>query len=447
MKIKFFAIAALAATALFASCNRSEKLNPDEPGKPTSMKVSITFPNGPQTRATVDPNAVPEEAEIKTVDIFIYYFASNNFASHTRLTAADFTQTGTGLGGVTDAYVYSSANKIPTTTGDKVVFAGINLPNSVVDAIKYKPGATLHQVAQTMSREDLTGANGFAMFNVNTERRIFVEDPEDPENHVTLRCKRLVAKVTVERSATVDIAGAPGVLGTLQFAIFNFNTKLFMMIPTYIDPNWSDSEYNPADFNNPPDHNNPLTGGFVNVLDRAVIGSPTIGQYNPRYAAENSSELKRKKEITRAVVRATFVPRDITVGTTGNFNVVTNPNPTTVQTFYAVTPSVTLGTSYFTTQSIAAAFATEKGGTVIEYTNGYCYWDIFLNKNPADVTNRWDVLRNDFYKCNITRIVAPGRHTPDVPDPENTPDVDTSITADIEIFFWHTPILSNYILE
>jgi len=443
MKINFFSIAALAATLLLASCNRNEQLNPDDPGKATSMKVSLTFPNGPQTRATFDPNATSDEAEVKCVDVFIYNTSTGNFASHTHLPATAFTPNGSVVDA--DVYEYTAITKIPTTTGGKTVFAGVNLPESVVNALKNQPANTLASVAQTMSREDLTGVNGFAMFSIEGVARDFVENEDDPVNQITLRCKRLVAKVTVERSATIEIAGVPGTLGALQFAIFNFNTKLFMLqgaAHARMDPNWDDASYDPDHFNDPT-----VEGDYAPVLDRAVIGSPTIGQYTPRYAAENTSENKRKKEITRAIVRATFIPTSITQGTTGNFTVNSTHGITVPQTFYAVTPSVASGTSYFFVESIADAFASEFGGTKITYTDGYCYWDIFLNKTPLNTINRWDVLRNDFYKCNITRIVAPGRNTPDVPDPENTPEVDTSITTNIEIVFWHTPLTSNYILE
>jgi hypothetical protein len=158
--------------------------------------------------------------------------------------------------------------------------------------------------------------------------------------------------------------------------------------------------------------------------------------------------MKRKKEITRATVRATFIPRDIVQGTSGAFTVNSAHGVIIPQDFWAVTPNVVDGTSYFFVESIANAFAAQEGGTVIKYTGGNCYWDIFLGKGNTS-PNRWDVLRNDFYKCNITRIVVPGRSYPEIPDPEidETPDTETNITADIEILFWHNPILSNYVLE
>jgi hypothetical protein len=239
------------------------------------------------------------------------------------------------------------------------------------------------------------------------------------------------------------VSGVPGTISELMFAVNNFNTKLYMLqgAPDLCkDPNWASGSWAAGDFN-------AATGSdYANILSRTLIPNPTIDQYTPRYAAENTSEGKLKKEITRVTVRAKFIPVAVTVGTTGNFTQDNAHGVATPQTFYTVTPSVLAGTFYFFSNTVAAAFAAEQGGTVITYTDGYCYWDIFLNKNPLKAVNRWDVLRNDFYKCNITRISSLGRPNPEVPDPEVTPDVDTNITVDVEILFWHTPILSNYTL-
>ena len=447
MKTNYFVIAALAATTLFASCDKDNSNNGlEENGKATTMKVSINFPTVPQTRATGDPNATDNEAEVKTVDVFVYYGNSGNFGTHKHLDASDFTYAGSD--GIADKYTVTT--KVPTTTGAKSVFAGINLPSSVVSSLVNQPMNSLYSTVQTLGRSDLTGTNGFVMFSTESVDRIFVEDENDPANNLTVKCQRLVAKVTVETSATVDVSGIPGLLADLQFAINNFNTKIFMMqgdADEYQDPNWLMSAYVGSDPVAAADFSQAVNADYAPVLSRALIANPTIDQYAPRYAAENTSEGKRQKEITRATVRATFIPRDITSGTTGNFTVNTTQT-STVQTFYAVTPSVEEGTSYFFNVTAANAFAAEFGGSVITYNDGYCYWNIFLNKNALNPTyNRWDVLRNDFYKCNITRIVAPGYPNPDVKDPEETPDVDTNISADIEILFWHTPIISDYVLE
>ena len=448
MKTKFLILAALAATLGFTACKKDgngiEISN--EEGKATAMQLSLSFPRNVGTRATADPNATNAEAEVKTVDVFIYT-GNGTFSSHTPLTAAAFTQ-GTSTGSA-DVYEYTATTKIPTTTGAKSVFVGINLPTSVVNAVKNQPQSALANAVQTMSRADLTGTSGFAMFSVAPVTKTFVEG-DDPANEVTVQCQRLVAKVTVETAASLDVAAVPGTLSNFKFAINNFNTKLFLLQgagPAYKDPNWAN--YAAGDFTNA------VNGGagdeYVDVLSRALIANPGITDYKPGYAAENTSEEKGKGEITRATVRAAFIPNKITTIVSGDLTVNDNTN-TTPATFYTVTPSVSEGTYFFYNETMANTFATEKGVTALEYTNGLSYWHIYLNKDPRSPqtpANRWDVLRNDFYKCNITKISGLGRNTPDIDDPEEkeTPNVDTTITVDVEILFWNTPVLSDYVLE
>jgi len=440
MKKTIFAMVGAALALGFTGCSKESNLSKSSAeGTATKLKVSLTFPRTETTRNTGDLNGTDNESQVNTVDVFIYT-SGGAFSSHAPLDASDFSQeTSTG-----SADVYEATTKIPTTTGAKSVFVGINLPTSVVNAVKNQPASALFSAVQTMSRAQLAGATNFAMFSTQAVNSTFVEDENDPANSIKVQCKRLVAKVTVETSATLNQDGAPGVINNLQFAINNFNTKLFLIqgaADYHKDPNWASGSYVAGDFNDAE------ATDYAPILSRALITTPAIEDYTPLYAAENTSEGKLKNEITRVTVRATFIPTEIVEGTTGNFTVDNAHGITTPQTFYAVTPSVMDGTAYFFDSTAADEFADERGGSVITYTGGFCYWDIFLNKNPDKIVNRWDVLRNDFYKCNITRIVLPGRYTPDITDPGITPDTDTSIFVDVELLFWHTPILANYELE
>jgi len=81
---------------------------------------------------------------------------------------------------------------------------------------------------------------------------------------------------------------------------------------------------------------------------------------------------------------------------------------------------------------------------VVTYTDGFNYWDMFLN--PENVSGPYDVLRNDFYRCNITRIIGPGRATPEVTDPTIPPAQATDLFVNIDILYW-SPIQHDYVLE
>jgi len=443
MKRTALAMAAATLTLGFASCSKEtgQSGGSESGGKATAMTVSLSLPNN-NTRATGDPNGTDNEAKVTNVDVFIYT-ASGAFSSAAHLTASDFTQGPS----TSDADTYIASTSIPTTTGTKTVFVGINLPASVVTTLKSNSESAVYWLAQTMSRTDLTGAanDNFAMFSVAPMSSTFVENPAADANNLNIQCKRLVAKVTVETDAALQKSGVPGILGDFKFAINNFNTKLFMIqspAPNIEDPNWASGSYISDDFTD--------TTTYLPILERAsFVGTPAAADYSPGYAAENTSEGKLRKELTRATVCATFIPLSITKFD-GVGGYVTNDdygNVTVPQTFYTVTPSIEEGTSYFFDAAAAIAFSTEKSAPLITYNGGLCYWNIYLNKTPKNDVNRWDVLRNDWYQCNITRINAPGRPTPDVSYPELPPDVDTDIKVDIDILYWNTPILSNYVLE
>lgn len=417
----------------------------DDTGKKTFMTVSLTFPKeGTTTRVTSDPNATNNEAEIKTVDVFLYT-SNGAYLSRTSLTASDFTQSTSGS--TDDKYTYNSVSKIQTSTGDKNVFVGINLPADIATALENKHMSDLSTVAQTMSRTDMTTlANGIPMFSTAGVSSTFVEDDTDPANNVTVTVQRMVAKITVEKSATMIQEGVPGTLGAITFAINNFNLKSFMVqgaASDYKDPNWANGSFLASDFSQAVD------ADYVPALDLSVNNSPTISDYTACYAAENTSEAKTKKEITRATVRATFIPGVITISDGGSGYTTTTPAALGInapETFWTVTPSIGSASAYFYDEAVANAYAAaNSNANVVEYTNGYCYWDMFLNKPSS--TNKWDVLRNDYYKCTITRIVAPGKASPNVYPPDSTPDEDTEITVDINVLFWNTPILADYELE
>jgi hypothetical protein len=434
--------AVIILTTGFMSCTKmGDEMSQEEEGKQTYMTVSLTFPkaDAPSTRANNDANATDEEAAVKTVDVYIYT-GSGAYSSHKSLTAADFKQTSPGTS--EERYTYNAASKIQTTTGTKNIFVGINLPKALATSLENKSMSNLFTEAKEFTRTELTTvANGIPMFSKNTINKVLVEN--ESSNNIVIPVHRMIAKITVEKSASLQQAGVPGTLGEFQFAVNNFNKKSFLVqgvAPDMKDPNWD--IYNAADFL-PAD-----ASDYVEILDRKVISTPTISQYKARYASENTSKNKKKTEITRVTVRATFIPTNIVVADGSGFKNSTSAAEgiTTAKTFYAVLDSTTFSTAYIYDKTVAESYAKAKAPSQLsEFKDGLCYWDMFLNKNST--TNKWDVLRNDFYKCAITRIVAPGRSTPDLSNPDENPDTETGMSVEINVSFWNTPILADYVLE
>jgi hypothetical protein len=421
------------------------------------MTVSISFPKAPQSYALDDPNATVAEATIDDVDVFIYTAAGSYVSrNHFSVSAGDFKPVSGGVNA--DKYDYDAGTKISTTTGAKLVFVGLNLPSTLASGLENKPVTELTAVAKSFIHTQLaTQGSKLPMFSkMSSAAATFVADENDPANNIDVDVERMVAKVTVELSPSLNESAVPGTLDDYTFAINNFNLISFMVQgdSPFKDPNWD--SYTAGDFaqavSTP---STPTTDKYIPV----VTTQANIKDLDALYASENTSYNKTKGEITRVTVRASFIPDKILVfkdpqdpskGIEPSDPVTegyTDPEP-----FWSVTPSVAEATSFFYDEDVANAFIAEyvianPGSTPskVEYPEGYCYWNIFLNK--ASTTNQWDVLRNDFYRCTITRVAAIGNPTPDIEDPGTPPDTDTKITTNINVLFWNLPIEADYVLE
>ena len=442
---KFFAIAAAALVMGLSSCIKENELvnNSNDGGAQTYMGISFTIPASNQTRATHDVNASEAEAAFKFVDVFIYNPSTGMQVQHERIPSSYFS--GPNPGTNSDDWTYVSSTKIATTTGAKKVIVGVNLSSDLSTKLK---GASLGEfinVSQAVNIEDVTGAtDGFAMFSTAPVDIILVKDPDfgAKENYPTIKVQRLVAKVTVQKDENIQIIAA-GAVENLMFVLNNTNKKTFFIQPVdKKDHNWATT---PA--------GDLLDGNsdYVNVDAHNV----TVKNLNPKYALENTTQEYLMGQITRATVRATFIPAEIkeyAVGAdkAGGYKDV-DVTATTPATFYSVSYNMGANRAYFFDEAVADDFADDNGASVVTYTNGLCYWDMFLNpdNNPAglpDMGGPYDVFRNDFYRCNITKIIGPGRATPEVTDPTKPPTVPTDIMVDIQMLYWN-PILKDYVLE
>jgi hypothetical protein len=427
--------ASLFLTAVFAGCsNDSTKRGAEPEGIQTEMSIRLTFPREQNSRAgtTADGNATDAEAQIKTVDVYLYA-ATGEQLSHTPLAAEDFIpQTST-----TTADVYMASKPIVTTTGTKSIYVGVNLTAGIRAALDGQPAAHVPIEVQSIARSEINPANGLPMFSTVIATKALVADAAS--NVFSVDVKRIVAKVTVEKSPDLDKTGLPGTMGEISFAINNLNSRFFPIQGTaadYKDPNWATAEYNESDFSAAAD------ADYVPVADGP---QDTPEDYAPhaRYALENTSQNYTLKEITRVSIRARFIPAQINSYADGTLTVADNPNlPSTFDTYYSVSPSVGRDVAYFNDQAMAAAYAADNGGVPVKtYTGGYNFWNIYLN-----AASDWDVLRNDYYKCNITRIMFPGATdagiTPELED--TTPTEDTNISVTINPLFWNAVPMVDY---
>jgi hypothetical protein len=328
--------------------------------------------------------------------------------------------------------------KIATTTGPKVVIVGVNLSQTLSDALTGVMEGNFTNVAQLASISDVTSSTtGFVMFSTEPLEITLVKDPGVNQNVAKTKVQRLVAKATVQKANGMTVTGG-GYISNLEFTLNNTNKKTFYVQPAdRKDHNWASTPTGDLDDNN---------GDYVAVNETGV----TVKSLNPKYCLENTTRDYLMGQITRITVRATFVPDEVKNFKNGTdssegYVDVSVPNTTAPATFFLVVCDAGATRAYFFDPAVDAAYASDNNGSTVEYTNGHCYWDIFLNPDNI-VSVPYDVLRNDFYRCNITKIVGPGRHFPEVTDPTIPPSQTTDLTVDIEILYWN-PISKDYELE
>lgn len=424
-------------TAGLAGCNRepASKQAPVDDGDKVAVSLKL-FPESTNstgtttTRATGDTNAIQGEANLNTATIFIYDDAGH-YLDKIELVSSDFTQTTTTGADVWEA---TDENKLKLSTGKRIFLAGVNLPADAIASLT--SGATLSTAStavQTIARAAITTlpSSGIPMFSTGEVSATIQDDKT--KNKITIPVSRIVAKVTVEANPNTMQKDGPGTIGTLMWTINNQNSKYFLRQGNpspYADPNWTAASYVKDDFADAT-----AESDWKNVADASSTPIP-IATYEALYALENTSDQKLQKELTRVTVRATFIPDEWSQWNDSNKSLSrAESDKTTVVTFYTVVATQGGDTEYFNDQTQAQQYANYKGVQANypkTFTNGLVYWNAFLNK-----TRRGEVIRNDYYKLNITRIVAPGNSSANLTNPETPAPSQTSMTVDVNILNWN----------
>ncbi len=411
----------LAAAALMTgvtSCHNDNDEGTSESGKPTFLELSVEF-EAPRTYANADHNATAAESAVKTVSVFI--FSDGQLVSKGSLVGADFTQTADGL-----RDVYTATKKVPTTTGFKAIYVGVNLPAS----FELELGATLAQLKDgvvSASVTDITNAsNGFTMFSAEEKTATLVETTNpaySTNNKVKAPIERLSAKVAIIADASLSLTSGGGKLSNLQFAIQQSNKKMFrfqkMESGIVKDPNWD--TYAAADFENFSD--------YVGINASTITDTKLLAV---KYTTENTSKQHLQKETTYASLKATFVPDNFT-----NATGALVPYSGIAKTFWVVSTNDNVK-NYFDAEATADAYMTLPAVAAklpvksAPYVDGACYYNLFLN--PIGYYNS---IRGSFYRANIKELTPPGNPDSGPVDPDQPVDVPTDILVEFEILPWN----------
>ncbi len=486
MRKVFFSMTLAAAILMmgFTSCNNDD--NPADggekaiPGKDTYMQVSISQPNAPGTYAN-DPNSTTDESHFSTVDIFVYDETVKALEAHQRLMGTDFDYNA-GAGTGVEKWEAKSTTKVACKTGTKKILAALNISEDRGKAIAAKGyniftldaatgtftetlfdvtnyGTTDNALVDFPTAPPATG-RGISMFSVGPIAATLVSDAS--QNTVTIPVQRLVSKVTMQKGNQMNVeTGGGKIVGDLEFALATTNLKTYLMrnwnpsgSGAVKDHNWTDNSWATTDFfAASPSTTAPLITEYKTVNESGAV----LADLNARYCPENTSEKFYQKEVTTAVVRCKYIPGTYKESDgAGGYNDVDNTAATDAVTFYTV--SLPDGTKqYFMDPAVADSYISANGGQRFDYDQGYCYYRVYLNPkgtakrielnttgtelettpaSAAGTVGAYDVIRNAYYKVNITKIVAPGNPTPEPRNPDLPVETPTDIIATIDIVHW-----------
>lgn len=414
-------MSALAVMGLASCTNENDPMGNNgqtaEPGEPTHVTLSLDLNNATSTKAIQDDNATTEETTITHLNVFIY--DKNGVLENAEKILMDDLQDG-------GDNVYTT-NELKTTTGAKTVYVGLNMTDAMVAQLKATAAQNLPSTAAKVALGDLTSeATGFVMFSTQGKNATFEAVPEEggiPEaNKVALTVERLASKIAVGCEKAIDEIkqGAAGKIQNLRFVVDNINTLNYFPYAAGVakDPNMTKAAYNEDDF--------VIEDDFATADNWKTItpGTAEKTQWNYAYSAENVTEDKEMQGVTRVVVQGEFIPATLIEKKDAGDGQVTwenkdNSGAVAAETFIQLEFAEAGGYAFFAGSTgddvLKEYMAFKKGVETAEisdeilkaakkvYTNGYNYWWITTKEG------RGDIVRNNFYRVNITSIWAPGR--------------------------------------
>lgn len=425
-------------------------------GKATGMQLVLDL-GGAATRAIADENADDTETTIENLNIFIYG-ANGVFEKEHQIAFGDLTDAGDNK---------YKTKELVATTGAKTIYVGANMTQGMIGIMRSTSvnGLSGKGVGEVVA--NITTPDKFVMFSTVGATPTLVEDTDadvdvtPTENQVTVTLQRLAAKIAVGMTANLVDAnvqqGAAGTIEALGYVVDNINKMYYL---TYggaaaaaKDANMTVGQYQEADFELITD----FTPAAVtyNVIEPGVAYvKANGGNWGVDYASENLTQDKMIKGVTRIVVKGKFTPAagvEVTDDGAGNITFQENVagHIAANTTYHLLDFPEAGGYAFFpeaTTDAQLKEFMAQKKGVAATevtdvmlkeakktYTNGLNYWWVTVKDNQGDV------LRNHFYKVDVTSIWAPGRtdgkFDPDKDD--NKIDKETNITVEVTVEPWN----------
>lgn len=425
--------AAMVALCLLAGCNKEDNPNGPVPdGTKTYAAFTVKVNTMGVTRADGDGNAVEAEQKIARLDLFIF---SGGVLETTGSVTLDNNNTGT--------------TTLQTTTGTKDIFAVANPTGEMTAAVGSTQKAFEEKVIATTSGDNSTIAveNKFVMVGKKGDAVITQQDEAGAKsNPVAITVTRATAKVQMKYKDVPVAEKVAATFGDPRFTLAQGNTKMFIYrADGAVTPSGNSADQadvNPKDGTY--DHLTPLKDSYADGDFKTANTDYDNSFTGSCYTAENVNQAPNTGNSTFVMIRLKCTPTTVESGTAltdGTFFMAVKykTNAHKVVDSYEY--------KYFASKSDADSWITTNHGgddtwASAEYTNGYCYYRLNIRDiRETDVPKRYSVLRNNYYKVNITQIDDMGSNTPGglVPeDPETPLETSTHISASITIEAWTT---------
>ena len=393
--------------------------NPDVIAPDAYASFSISIPHASKTRAvSTDPGIAAENA-VKSLHVFIYDAESPNTPTVAEFTVAGGTLTQKPAGSST----WVTSQPVSTKKTDKYIFAGVNLNAEIVNYITSNGLGAFSYKDFTQEITKLADqTNGFVMFNsayptLTPAADLYEKKSEAENNHITISVNRVTAKAAVFQSQSFVVNGG-GTMTDLKFGWRNLNKKFYFIQDnrdTLIkDYNWAN--YTAEDFTRGTD--------AINVYASADV--PTSFSYATENAFQYISGTSNVDAATFISVSGVFTPTNIISAkinpptVAADFEIIVNPKPAD-KTFFVVRTADGVA-NYFIDGPTAEKFAelcvantpqmpSINGAYLLSentYSNGLCYYHIFVNGDAVTPQAPYNIYRNQYFKININSIQAPG---------------------------------------
>lgn len=419
MKVKNYLLALLAAASLMACSNDEENSDLAQGKAWVGVSFTLTQPTGTKAADGNDVNAEVIETKVNTISVYLQN--EGTVAGYTKIAElADFTQSG---------LTYTSTNAIEVTGSvgaTRNLLVIVNEPAALSTAASFGADGqatyTITGLSDLVATLGAAPTNGIPMVNTEVVKATLVATAAAAAvSKTTVNVERLVAKAQLTESMGLDAGdvndfqpggGSTGKFkqNSLEWQIKNSNLSMFLPKKADEDPNMSTtfgSDYEVAPYSTWVTIPN-QTAASATGYDASGVPSEI------QYFTENVNTDYVYGNTTYMSVQAGFMPNEWVTTYSSDLDLELNTN-TDPATFYYVVEA-----KKYLDQTAGIAALADAGNTGLTiwgpYVDGVCYYSIPVGTNfPATTLDQLGAIRNNFYKANITSLIAPG--LPKEPDP------------------------------